>query len=402
MKRLKDLPISSMTVQTDASGQFVDGLFKNNNQLSGVIVLESDGALQGVVSRSGFYSQMSRRTGFEIFANRPVTTLLEHISRTTLQVDPELCVSEAVEKCLEREPGHIYEPLLIRKDSGEYALVSFNELILAQSHALELTMEEIAEKNRQVHDSIRYAERIQNSMIFNEDRAIPKWLQYFTVYRPRDIVSGDFYWIVESDQKVFIAVADCTGHGVPGAFMSLIGHGHISSLVLNEGLQDPGAILTELHIRVRRSLHQESTSDVAYDGMEIGFCMIDPREHTIAFSGAKRPLMVANPDGKIKVEKGDRFPIGGKQKERQRIFTTQTLPVQTSATYYLHSDGYTDQSNPENRKFGTKRFKETLSHIAGLELDEQCEFLNKTLDLFQKGAPQRDDIAVLGFKMKFD
>lgn len=398
MKRLSDLPLASQEVSPETTGADVDHLFKADPQLAGVVVAggEHDGA---VLTRSFFYQQMSRRTGFEIFAHRPVTTILKHVPNTVLELPLETPVSEAVERAIEREPGMTYEPLRVRHEGRRVGLISFNQLVLAQSSVLESTMEEISEKNRQVQDSIRYAERIQHSMIFNQEQELPGYLDYYTIYRPRDIVSGDFYWVTEVGDTLFVAVADCTGHGVPGAFMSLIGHGHLSSLVQVEKLKDPAEILRQLHLRIRRSLHQERISDVAYDGMEIGLCSIDRRANTLCFSGAKRPLIVLREDGTLDSYKGDRAPIGGRQRERDRVFTQLDLSLDHGVTYYLFSDGWTDQCDPQQRKFGTKRLREMLSHVAPLNLPDQRKFLESALDLFQKDAPQRDDIALLAFRI---
>lgn len=399
MRRLSDLPLASREVPADTTGADVDLYFKADPQLAGIVVEggEHDGA---VLTRNIFYQQMSRRAGFEIFAHRPVTTILKHAPSAVLELPLDTPVSEAVERAMQREPGMTYEPLRVRQAGGRIALISFNQLVLAQSSALESTMEEISEKNRQVQDSIRYAERIQHSMIFNQEQELPAYLDYFTIYRPRDIVSGDFYWISEVDDVLFVAVADCTGHGVPGAFMSLIGHGHLSSLAQVERIKDPAELLRQLHLRIRRSLHQERISDVAYDGMEIGLCAVDRSKRKLHFAGAKRPLVVLRDDGTLDMCKGDRAPIGGRQRERDRVFTRLGLALEEGVTYYLFSDGWTDQCDPQQRKFGTKRLREMLSHVAPLDLPAQRKFLESALDLFQKSAAQRDDIALLAFRIK--
>ena len=398
MKLLSDLPLASREVSPETSGAEIDAMFKADPQLAGIVVStgEHDGA---VLTRNSFYQQMSRRTGFEIFAHRPVTTILQHVPRAVLELPPETPVAEAVERAIQREPGMTYEPLRVTREGQRVGLISFNQLILAQSSVLESTMEEISEKNRQVQDSIRYAQRIQHSMIFSQDQELPDYLDYFTIYRPRDIVSGDFYWITQIDGVLFVAVADCTGHGVPGAFMSLIGHGHLSSLVQVERLKDPAEILRQLHLRIRRSLHQERISDVAYDGMEIGLCAIDRSARQLRFSGAKRPLFVVSSGGGLDAYKGDRAAIGGRQRERDRVFTQLDLTLDTDRTYYLFSDGWTDQCDPHQNKFGTKRLREVLTTVAPLELPNQRTFLESTLNLFQKSAAQRDDIALLGFRI---
>lgn len=400
MKRLCDLPGSSIVVPPDTRGRAVDEAFKSNPKLAGVVVVDRAGSLQGIISRSAFLGLMSRRIGNEIFANRPVTAMLKHVASEAMELPAQTEVPQAVEQGLSRKNGHAYEPLLIKRASGEYALINFHELILAQADVLEETMQVVEEKNRMVESSIQYAERIQQSMLYSERTKLPTALEYFVLFRPRDIVSGDFYWMAQAQGRLYLTVADCTGHGVPGAFMSLIGHGHLNTLVHSEKLTDPARILEELHLRVRRSLHQEAETDaIAYDGMELGLCVLDLTGREMAYAGAKRPLMLTRPDGELIVQKGDRQPIGGKQREERRVFTTHTFPLEPMVNYYLSSDGYADQSNPQNKKFGGKRLKETLRHIAPLELAEQEAFLNRTLDLYQQDEPQRDDIALMGFRL---
>ncbi len=399
MQTLADLPLASVEMLPTATGEEVDGAFKGNPQLAGVVMAggEYDGQ---VLTRNAFYQQMSRRTGFDLFARRPITAVLQVTPLFNFELPAETPVAEAVERSMQRGEGQTYEPICVRQPDGRLGLVSFNQLVLAQSATLETMMEQINERNRQVQDSIRYAERIQHSMIFSETQELPSYLDYFTIYRPRDIVSGDFYWIAEKEGYLFVAVADCTGHGVPGAFMSLIGHGHLSSLVQLERLKDPAEILRQLHLRIRRSLHQERASDVAYDGMEIALCVVDRAAGRLRFSGAKRPLLIVHPDGSIENYKGDRAAIGGRQRERERSFTTLEFPLSTGATYIQYSDGWTDQCDPSGEKFGTRRLLEVLAQVAPLTLAEQRQFLESTLDLFQKSVAQRDDIALLGFRIE--
>ncbi|MDE1171765.1 MAG: SpoIIE family protein phosphatase [Verrucomicrobium sp.] len=398
-RSIADLPFFDVAVSDKTPGDRLNGEFKKNAKLPGILVLH-DGELVGTISRSSYYQVLSGRMGQEIYGVRPVERMLKHINLPPFVVAPDASVAEVVRKGLER-PLHVsYDPVVYRHPVAGYRIVDFHELMQAQSELLGMAMVEVEEKNKQVHDSILYAERIQRSMLYNPDRPLPIHLEHFVVFRPRDIVSGDFYWIREANDRIYVAVADCTGHGVPGAFMSLIGHGHLNDIVSQRGYTDPGIILEELHKGVRDSLCQETGNDSAHDGMEVGLCVVNPASGELLFAGANRPLYSVDAAGQFHEHKGDRKPIGGTQKEAKREFATLSLRIEDGTTYYLCSDGVGDQPNPEGKKLGSRRVREALYQLASRSLGEQKAAFEKVLDDHQAGAPQRDDIALLGFHLK--
>ena len=258
----------------------------------------------------------------------------------------------------------------------------------------------IESKSRNILDSIRYAERIQNAVLPNVGSVTKHFAENFILYKPKDIVSGDFYWFRGTDKYAIVIVADCTGHGVPGAFMSMIGSILFDELINRKRLLDPAKILHELHIAVRNSLQQQTTSNT--DGMDVCLCYVTKGEKAntkdITFAGAKRPLYVVK-SGEFEQVGGDRKSIGGRQREAERIFTNKTLTLSKGDMIYLTSDGYADQNDEGNNKYGNKKFKETLAQIANLSTEEQNTFLSNELKTFQGSKSQRDDITVIGFKM---
>ncbi|MBF0572251.1 MAG: SpoIIE family protein phosphatase [Desulfamplus sp.] len=277
-----------------------------------------------------------------------------------------------------------------------------NMEIEQKNQALFRSEAELSEKNARIIDSLLYAERIQQVILPSKSSLIKYFPDCFLFFRPKDIVSGDFYWFSEVDGTTVIAVGDCTGHGVPGALMSMFGNALLSQIVVEKNILEPAAILEELHIGIRKALKQEqlAITDVgAQDGMDIAICIIDPSRESILFAGAHHPLYYCCPEGEINELKSDRKGIGGRQKEARRTFTSHQIPIKNGVTIYLTTDGFSDQPNEEGIKYGTKRLKKFLNTWASYPMDEQYKYLEKEFINHCRQEPQRDDITVMGVKI---
>lgn len=255
----------------------------------------------------------------------------------------------------------------------------------------------IEEKNENIMSSIRYAKRIQQAILPVNEKIQQSLLEHFVIFKPREIVSGDFYWFSKTEE--LIAVVDCTGHGVPGAFMSMIGNSLLNKIVNEDKIFDPALILENLHDGVRFSLKQESGETDTHDGMDACLCLYNPISRKVTFAGAKRPLYYINNSKLIEI-KGDRKPVGGKQKEEKRIFTSKEIDIQPGDIIYLTTDGLADQNNSKGIKYGSRRLKEFLLEHSKLSLSEQKEALLIDLNKFQGYEPQRDDILIIGIRFK--
>lgn len=261
---------------------------------------------------------------------------------------------------------------------------------------IERANRELSEKNRQITDSIRYARHIQNAVLPPAERMERLLREHFVIYLPRDIVSGDFYWTGQSGESVFVAVADCTGHGVPGAFLTMVGHTLLDQ-ILAERIVEPNSILESLHMGVRRALQQDIGD--SRDGMDICLCRFDSGRCRVKFAGAKRPLYRVSGSTCEEV-KGDSKSIGGHQKESCREFSNCEVEVKAGDMLYLLTDGLPDQPDPENRKFGSKNLKAFLERIAELPMEEQRKAILEKLNEHSQNAPQRDDITMVGLRME--
>ncbi|MCP4155421.1 MAG: response regulator [bacterium] len=272
---------------------------------------------------------------------------------------------------------------------------------------------DLKEKNRLIMDSINFAQRIQQNILPLEEKINTALPEHFVLYLPKDIVSGDFYWFEYVENHVFIAAVDCTGHGVPGALMSMIGYSTLNKLVKEQRIFDPASILEQLHIDVREALKQTGERrHIEASGMDICLCMLDTTptnptgERKITFAGAHLPLFIVkpsetnDPDGaELEEIKGDRKAVGGLQMEAQRIFTNKELYLKPGTMLYLGSDGLAHQNNLEDKKYGKKRLKQLLKDIFPLSVKHQRETLFKDLQNHMGTEEQRDDITLLGVKI---
>ncbi len=277
-------------------------------------------------------------------------------------------------------------------------LILLYRKINAQKNKIEEQRDVLELQNKKINSSIQYAQNIQRAILPVKNQ-IKNLFDSFIIYRPKDIVSGDFYWFARLKDKAFLAAVDCTGHGVPGAFMSMIGNSSLNEIVLEKQETEPSKILSLLNERIIESLRQDETEN--NDGMDVCFISIDLKSKEIAFSGAKRPLFIYNKKTSILDEiKGDRISIGGaKNNKKGEAFNNHIIKAETGDILYLSSDGLTDQNNPERKRFGSSKLKEIIVENISEPMEVQKEVIEKELNEFQKDEEQRDDITLIGIKI---
>ena len=316
------------------------------------------------------------------------------------------------------------------KQRANKELAEKNEEIQLTSEQLQEAFVKIEDQNHRITQSISYAREIQKAL-FPPQKTLNNYLpDSFIFFEPVDMVSGDFYWFREvanqhneqrkvekatvaspgkemaktanngyfnfTNDKFIVSAVDCTGHGVPGAFMSMIGYNLLDSIT-QMGTTHPDRILNKLHLGVRRTLKQDEGEN--RDGMDISICAIDRKTKTIEFAGANNPLVYIQND-QVHVIKGDRYSIGGLQKENERKFTLHSIQVNQPTCFYIFSDGYTDQFGGERgRSFLLKNFKNLLLEIHKEPMEKQRELLAEHFVKWKGNEDQIDDVIVIGFKL---
>ncbi len=276
-----------------------------------------------------------------------------------------------------------------------------NQLLRAQQTAsMEIAKqrEELQIKNKNIMDSINYAKRIQRGMMPTEYLLKHFFPQSFLFYRPRDVVSGDFYWFTEKNNKFFIATVDCTGHGVPGAFMSIIGINLLNNIIIDKNIENPGEILNLMNQGLYDNLNKEVDDITLRDGMDMSVCVIHNNSHKVEFSGAMNGLFLIRNNKLIEVI-ANRFSIGSLEPNERVFYETHTFDSYLGDMLYLFSDGFVDQfGGPKGKKYKIHRFRKLIMNIHGKSAEEQEKILDREFTDWKGTLEQVDDITIIGLR----
>jgi serine phosphatase RsbU (regulator of sigma subunit) len=281
-------------------------------------------------------------------------------------------------------------------EGARQALEKSHDDIVVVNHEL-LRQKELTEnKNRAITSSLRYAKNMQNAIMPNPHILQSFFADSFFLVKPLKIVSGDFFWTTKVNGLIFLAVVDCTGHGVPGALMSVIGNNLLKEAVKLLKIKDPAEILKFLHKGIGAALNQEETAN--HDGMEVGLCVIDEENGKAYYSGAKISLVYFQ-DGALQYLKGDNQSIGGVFNTERKEFQVHTILLDKPTKFYMFTDGLKDQfGGPGGKKFLLRRILQTLEHVYQLPMPMQKSYIAEILNEWMKDEEQLDDITIVGFQ----
>ncbi|MBS0010146.1 MAG: SpoIIE family protein phosphatase [Bacteroidales bacterium] len=290
--------------------------------------------------------------------------------------------------------------LMLEKQSSE--LKEKNEKIVRANEELQKLYEITNSQKEEIISSINYAQRIQQAILPPEAYITELITENFIIYKPKDIVSGDFYWIKQINQYIILACADCTGHGVPGALMSMLGISYLNEIVRRKEVTQANQVLNELRSVIKHSLRQTGKTGKSRDGIDMALCVIDTDKHIMQYSGAFNPLYFISNSGVkpvLKEIKADTMPVGV-HFSSDKAFTNHEIQLQIGDTFYITTDGFIDQDGGDSgSRLGTDRFKKLLLDICDQPMYEQREILEQTLGEWMGEHPQRDDILVIGARV---
>jgi len=324
----------------------------------------------------------------------PIKKLVENVDRITngdLRERAIVTGNNEITKLSEK-----FNMMIAQLESYYYEL---EEKVKERTLRIEHQKEKIEEQKKHIMDSIFYARRIQNAILPSFSLIDTYLKSYFILYLPKDIVSGDFYWMHEVDGLFMMAAVDCTGHGVPGAFMSIVGFNQLNFAVNVKKTRSSNSILDELNQGVINTLNENKSDSSIKDGMDIALCVFDFEAKKVEFSGANNPLVLVR-DKKVLKYKGDRFPIGAFEGNKLQRFAKVDIEIREGDSLYLFSDGYADQfGGPENKKFMYRRFEELLLDINSQPMEVQKELMRKRLFEWMGTNDQVDDILVIGIRV---
>jgi len=307
-----------------------------------------------------------------------------YVTKPWIKDDLKITMDHALETFdLRRQNRKLFEDVM-------EANLTLEKKVIERTKKIEL-------QRREITDSIQYASRIQNALLPPSEEMDMLLPSYFILNKPRNIVSGDYYWLAHKDSKVVVAVADCTGHGVPGAFMSILGIAYMNEILNQTVAIRANEILNRLRSHIIKSLRQTGKADEARDGMELALCVVDFNKKRLQYSGAFRPLYLIRDKELIEL-KGDSMPIGIYNDE-ELSFNNEELTFNENDIIYMFTDGYVDQlGGPDRKTFKSGKFKKLLISIHQKSLQEQKEILEKEYEKWKRDIEQIDDIMVMGIR----
>lgn len=357
------------------------------------------------LGRGIFPNTLVRTTNDEVGdMSKALTSLVSGLKRTT-EFSHAVAAGnfEAEYEPLSEEDMLGHALLTMRDELGqrervlEMKVLERTEEVVRQKEEVERQSRKVVELYNNVTDSIRYAKRLQESILPPERRIRELLPESFVYYRPKDIVSGDFYWIDQVGDKVLFAAVDCTGHGVPGAFMSLIGHNGINQVVKDRGHTKPSEVLMELNRIAFQALHKDREQYLVRDGMDMAFCTLDTKSLQMEYAGANNPLYVVR-KGEVLQFAPNKNAIGSMALE-EGAFTDHKVQLRKDDMVYLFSDGFADQfGGPKGKKFMYRRFRDLLLAISEQPAERQRTLMQEAFNQWRGAYEQVDDILVIGMR----
>ena len=362
---------------------------------------------------------------FFIIKNSSLQKQLQERSTTATEIKKEHKVSESEKQKAEEKNKKLWEmseavykekkkvdeeneKLSVEKGKLELEKKKVEEKVKklwSQSTAIHKEKERINElkieieiKHKEIIDSVNYAKRIQEAILPTRAEISNRLPTSFILFKPRDIVSGDFYWFSNKDGKSIIAAVDCTGHGVPGAFMSMIGNTLLNQIVDEKGVTEPHRILQLLNEEINNSLKQTQAESESRDGMDVAICSFNSEKTELNYAGAMRPLYFVR-NNELVETRASKFAIGGRDYDENKVFVDHSFSLQKGDTIYISTDGFADQFSPADKKLMTKKFKEILLSIQDKTMEEQKDHLDEFIENWKGSLEQTDDILVIGIRV---
>ena len=288
--------------------------------------------------------------------------------------------------------------VFLQRISSQYEnlVAKQKEEIATQRDYVTSQRDQIKRQNDTLMESLQYARRIQHAILPDSQAVKTDMPEYFVFYQPKSVVSGDFYWLSDREDYSILVAADCTGHGVPGAFVSMLGITFLKEVIDKQGASMNAAeVLNELRDKIKDALNQKGNPEEAKDGMDMALCVLNKQNNALQYAGAHNPLYLIR-DNELYTYKADRMPVAVHRKEK--AFSNHVISIQPGDSFYMFSDGFVDQIGEEkNEKYKTRRFKELLKNIHQENLAQQRELLREELNSWKGNREQIDDILIIGF-----
>jgi PAS domain S-box-containing protein len=327
--------------------------------------------------------------------------MVDHFEKAFESVKKEGRLDNTVQMFNHQRNKFIYNQYIlnrIKDDEGNFDGVVIIGVDVTDQKEIEI---DLTTKNTQINESIQYATRIQNGILGDRDDLKLIFPESFVFFQPKDILSGDFYWCADWSGKQIIIAADCTGHGVPGALMTIIGINFINEIVYTYGMTKPDLILHQLDQKVTDTLINSNAKEKIQDGLDISVIVIDRNTNKLQFSGAKNPLFICKANSECTRIRGSKYPIGSTHYGTNKDFGLTEINLEDGDMIYIYSDGFQDQMGGHNgKKYMAKNFRDYLEIVSSLDVSKQELLIEKSFNEWKANRDQTDDVLVMGLRYR--
>lgn len=391
---------ASITVSPETTVQELKKVIAEMMPMTGVVIAHENQPL-GLLMKYNLDRRLGTRYGVSLFYHRTVSRVMD---TEPLVVQAGLALEEVAKMAMQRSPKTIYDDVIVCQNQKLLGTVSVQRILETLTRVAEKERDAAKADNEKIKSSIRYARMIQTSLLPDFKRFQRFVPHSFYIWRPKDLVGGDIFFVDHFQAGAIIAVMDCTGHGVPAAFMTMIVSVGFRRIVNEEGCTDPARILEKLNRMVKNTLHQNSDKAVSDDGLDAAICFV-PASHErensrLIFAGARLPLLYIQ-DGEVKMIKGDRQSLGYVDSDPEHVFENHVLHLRPEMRFYLFTDGFPDQlGGPRRLPFGKKRFKQLILENREQPFAVQRDKLLIAFEQHRGDKERQDDITVVGFALE--
>jgi len=401
-------------IKTGQKVKKVEESFDSEADLIGVIIIdENSGQLLGMISRQRFMELYSKPFRKDLYNSKPLKMFVEDDFNKPLCLKETDSIDHAVRMALSRPKDQMYDPVVVYTSQGSFRLIDVQVLLLELAKAHERQSQELQhslskvnhlnakleESQERILESLNCASVIQESILPRKELFDRLFSEWFTIYHPKDVVGGDLYWLRNINGYTLLAVIDCTGHGVPGAFMTMTVNSVLNHIVDTHCFDDPARILSEMNRVLRETLSLRRDGESLVDaGLDIAICCIDPKQRTLKYASAGLSIYQLNGKNLYEV-RGDRAGIGYSGSDLNYQYTNHDLNIGPGDSFYITTDGFLDE-NGGNKGFGfgRDRFKKMLEKYVDCSLEDQKQHFEQTLASWRGSRNQRDDITLVGFQ----
>lgn len=394
---VRSLLMPGVKVTPDTLVEDIKEITREGSPMGSVVIVNGNKPL-GILMKYNLDKQLGTRYGVSLFYHRQVARLMD--SRPMV-VEADTPLEEVAKRAMERSQEKIYDDIIVTENGALAGVVSVQKMLESMVEVAQKERDYAKADNKKIKDSIRYSKMIQSALLPDMKRVKQEIPHSFFIWMPRDIVGGDMYFVEFVEEGLFICIMDCTGHGVPGAFMTMIASAGFRRTIRDDRIRNPKEILNRLNLIVKTTLKQDCPDAMSNDGLDAGICYVETEKMCLTYAGAKIPLLITHGNSDLEIIKPDKQSLGYVESPLDHEFTNHRMHIHREMSFYMYTDGYVDQLGGRDRfPLGNIPFRNFIRRVCHEPFEKQEEMIIENFHNHQGRNDRQDDVTVVGFSLR--